>query len=326
MSNSIDFQDFPLSHTQKNVWAAMQQMESNTNVFKIPIALEINGQLNVLALKIALNTLIERHEALRTLYPLVNGSPVQRILEKSMLELKVFDLAEDLSVNDFIHQQLLLQLDPTSEIIRASLLKSKSDQYILFIDIHHLSCDGWSIAIFAQELHDFYNLADTEGNQLNQNTNPIDYQFVDWSEWKNSLEIDAVSAEYWATRLELSIPPQPIQNKTAEDEQFVSSTICRQLDLTVWRNIKDGSNQLGVTTFEWLVSAWSFLISEYTLEKELWVSTPLANRDQPEFFNTIGCFIDTIPLRLDCSSNEFNTHLLKNSNLVRVDLANTGFP
>lgn len=326
MTNSIDYLDFPLSHTQKNVWAAMQQMEANTNTFKIPIALEINGQLNLLALKAALNTLIERHEALRTLYPLVNGAPVQRILEKSLLELKVFDLAEDLSVNDFIHQQLLHQLDPTSEIIRAALLKSKKDQYILFIDIHHLSFDGWSIGIFAQELHYFYNLAHSEGNQLTQIKNPVDYQFVDWSEWKNSQKIDAVSAEYWAKRLELSTPPQPIRNIATEDEQFASSTIYRPLDLTVWRNIKNSSNQLGITTFEWLVSAWSFLISQYTLEKELWVSTPLANRDEPEFFNTIGCFIDTIPLRLDCSSDEFSEHLLKNSKLVRADLANTGFP
>lgn len=326
MSNSIDYQDFPLSHTQKNVWAAMQQMEANTNAFKIPIALEFNGQLNLIALKIALNILIERHEALRTLYPLVNGSPVQRILEKFPLEIKVFNLAEDLSVNDFIHQQLLHQLDPTSEIIRATLLESKKDQCILFIDIHHLSFDGWSVGIFAQELHHFYNLADANGNQLTQITNPIDYQFVDWSEWKNSLEVDAVSAEYWAKRLELSTPPQPIRNITAEDEHFASSTIYRSLDLTIWRNIKDSSNQLGITTFEWLVSAWSFLISQYTLEKELWVSTPLANRDEPEFFNTIGCFIDTIPLRLDCSSNLFSEHVLKNSNLVRADLANSGFP
>ena len=326
MMNFTDYEDFPLAQTQKNIWAAMQQMESNTNAFKIPIVLECNGKLNLFALKTALNALIERHEALRTLYPLVDGSPVQRIFNKSSLELIVFDFVNGLSVANFIQQQLSLQLDPSTQIIRASLFKSKEDQYILYIDIHHLSFDGWSIGIFAQELHYFYNLANSDGNQPEQNIDPVDYQFVDWSEWKDSLEIDVVSAHYWTKRLQFSKPPQPIQpNKTDDEEQYISSTIYKPLDLIVWRAIKERSNQLGITTFEWLVSAWSFLISQYTLEKELWVSTPLANRDQTEFLNTIGCFIDTIPLRLDCSSIEFNEHLLRNSNVVRADLANTGY-
>lgn len=326
MSNLVNYQDFPLAHTQKNVWAAMQQMESNTNAFKIPIALELNGSLNILALESALNVLVKRHEALRTLYPLVNGSPIQRIFDEYQPKLNIYESNLDLLIDHFIRRQLALSLDPSSETIRVSLLKIKEDQHILFVDIHHLSFDGWSVGIFAKELYSFYNLANLKDEQPDQIFNPIDYQFADWSEWKNSSEIDIVSAEHWAKRLELSIPPKTIQDRYILEEQFTSSTLYGQLDLAVWRLIKEASSKLGVTTFEWLVSAWSFLISQYTHEKEIWVATPWANRDQPEFFNTIGCFIDTIPLRLDCSSDQFDEHVLKISNLVRLDLVNAGFP
>lgn len=326
MSNLVNYQDFPLAHTQKSVWAAMQQMESNTNAFKIPIALELNGSLNVFALESALNALVKRHEALRTLYPLVNGSPIQRVFDEYQPKLTIYKSTPDFSVDHFIQRQLALSLDPASETIRASLLKIKEDQYILFVDIHHLSFDGWSIGIFAKELYGFYNLANSIDKQPVQIFNPIEYQFADWSEWKNNSEIDTVSSEHWEKRLELSIPPKTIQDAYIANEQFTSSTLYGQLDLSVWRMIKEISSKLGVTTFEWLVSAWSFLISEYTHEKEIWVATPWANRDQAEFFNTIGCFIDTIPLRLDCSSDQFYEHVLKISNLVRLDLANAGFP
>ena len=326
MSNLVNYQDFPLAHTQKNVWAAMQQMESNTNAFKIPIALELNGLLNVLALESAINLLVQRHEALRTLYPLVNGSPIQRIFDEYQPKLNIYESNLDLLIDHFIQRQLALSMDPSSETIRVSLLKIKEDQHILFVDIHHLSFDGWSIGIFAKELYSFYNLANSKDEQQDQIFNPIDYQFADWSEWKNSSEIDSISAEHWEKRLELSIPPKTIQDRYILEEQFTSSTLYGQLDLAVWRLIKEASSKLGVTTFEWLVSAWSFLISQYTHEKEIWVATPWANRDQPEFFNTIGCFIDTIPLRLDCSSDQFDEHVLKISNLVRLDLVNAGFP
>ena len=221
MSNLVNYQDFPLAHTQKNVWAAMQQMESNTNAFKIPIALELNGLLNVLALESAINALVQRHEALRTLYPLVNGSPIQRIFDEYQPKLNIYESNLDLLIDHFIQRQLALSLDPTSETIRVSLLKIKEDQHILFVDIHHLSFDGWSIGIFAKELYSFYNLANSKDEQQDQIFNPIDYQFADWSEWKNSSEIDSVSAEHWEKRLELSIPPKTIQDRYILEEQFI---------------------------------------------------------------------------------------------------------
>lgn len=326
MADLIHYQDFPLAHTQMSMWSAMQTMESNNSVFKVSMALEFNGLLDYPALQASLNHIVARHEALRTLYPVVDGTPVQRVFESGKVALRTQNTSVNLTPRHFIDQQLSEFLDPAVQVMRASLLKIKEDQHVFIIDIHHLSFDGWSMSIFAKELYRFYNAEHSKNHHSNRIFPSTDYQFVDWSEWRNNQAIDVEAANYWQDRTAVFTPPQAIHLALHDDDRSHSAMLHQQLNLALWRDIKETSQLSGITVFEWLICAWSFLISQYTHENALLIATPWANRDQPEFQDTMGCFIDTVPLHLDCSLGNFNEHLLKNSPCVRADLAHANYP
>ena len=68
----------PLSYAQQRLWF-LDQFQPNSALYNIPLALHLEGNLNQVALEQALQTIIERHEALRTNFLTIEGKPTQII-------------------------------------------------------------------------------------------------------------------------------------------------------------------------------------------------------------------------------------------------------
>src|SRR5204862_2848390 len=83
----------PLSFAQQRLWL-IQQLDPQTHLYIVPRALQIRGDLDVNALELALNSIIKRHEILRTAFPAdENGRPWQRIAADLIIKLSVTDLS-----------------------------------------------------------------------------------------------------------------------------------------------------------------------------------------------------------------------------------------
>src|SRR6476620_8636423 len=85
--------NLPLSFAQEGLWF-LSQLEPNNPFYNEALALRLHGSLNVIALEKSLNKIIQRHEALRTNFAMVDGQPVQVIAQSLTLSVPVVDLGE----------------------------------------------------------------------------------------------------------------------------------------------------------------------------------------------------------------------------------------
>ena len=84
----------PLSFPQLRIWF-FDQLHPGSPVYNIPHALRTGGQLDIEALRKALNSVVARHESLRTSFAIsANGEPHQVIVPRLDLPLPLIDLHE----------------------------------------------------------------------------------------------------------------------------------------------------------------------------------------------------------------------------------------
>ena len=80
----------PLSHVQERMWFLSQLATPYPN--NLPSAVRLKGTLDIPALQKAFNAVIQRHEALRTTFPVISGTPVQRIAKEVSIPIPVTGL------------------------------------------------------------------------------------------------------------------------------------------------------------------------------------------------------------------------------------------
>ncbi|MCB0168065.1 MAG: amino acid adenylation domain-containing protein, partial [Anaerolineae bacterium] len=282
------------------------------------------GRLDVAALTQTLNHLLQRHEILRTTIQEVEGHPHQIIQDDVTLPLPVIDL-QHLSPDE---QTAELHRLPASlgthpfdlsqdVMLRANLLRLKPDEFILFLTVHHIALDGWSLGILTREaltLYPFIAQQRSKGvssaNSLTQ-ANPLPtlpLQYADFAHWQRSwLEADVVHRQlpFWQDLLagspdSLDLPTDhprpPIQTDRGAHLIFTLPAKLSQAILAL-------GQQAGATPFMTLLTAFKILLYRYSGQTDIVVGSAIANRTRYEIEAMVGFFVNTLALRTDLSGN-----------------------
>ena len=310
--------DLPLSCTQERLWV-IDQLASGSSAYNIPLVLRLKGVLNIPALEQSLQAIIQRHEALRTSFTSSDNHPVQIIppettwsLTRQKLEaLKQEEL--EAQIQQIVAEEVQRPFDLTSDnLFRASLIELNSQENILLITVHHIVFDGWSEGLFWRELASLYQ-SFSQGEPSSLPDLPI--QYVDFAVWqRNCLQGDFLKTllDYWQQQLgtnltELKLPtdyPQPqVPTRRSAHYQLVFSP-----ELTA--AIKDLSRQSGATLFATLLTTFKILLHRYTEQEQLFVCSPIANRNRPELKNLMGYFVNLLILPIDLAGNPSFRELL----------------
>ncbi len=304
----------PTSFVQQRFWF-LDQLETNNASNNIIYAYQIEGMLNVLALQKALEQIIERHEILRTRFELEEDKPVQ--ITESQANYQCFNVNLPQSqerIWELIQQEAQrpfnLALGP---LLRVNLYQLSEQSYILLIVIHHIVFDGWSKDVFFKELADLYQ-EEVSGQSVSLPALPI--QYADFAIWqKQWLEGERTKSaiEYWKKQL-AGIPDclrLPIDNPHPDQKKYKGRKHAFILDKEITDPIRSLSKEKGVTLFMILLSAWSVLLYRYSGQPDLVIGTPIANRNLQEIENLIGCFINTLPLRITIEDSKSFEQLLE---------------
>ncbi len=142
----------PLSYNQQSLWLLNQLMEG-APIYHTPTAAKLTGTLDVAALQSALKTIFARHDALRTVFKIDDGTPVQLVSDVP-LDVPLIDLTERSESDRQVEAQRILgdvasrPFDLTQgPLIRAVILRMQEQEHILLVNMHHIVTDGWSIGV-----------------------------------------------------------------------------------------------------------------------------------------------------------------------------------
>ena len=320
----------PLSQYQQGLWV-LSELMPGTSVYHSPTAARLTGKLDVPALRRALDSIIARHESLRTTFAVVDGTPFQRIAPRVLLDMPLVDLTGLPEAKREGEAQRLLRNEARKPfelsrgpLIRGILLRLGDEEHILLITIHHIVTDGWSIGIFHRELSALYK-AFTQGQPSPLPELPT--QYIDYADWqKHWFEGDVCRSQlaYWKKQFAtlppvLELPTDHPRPTVQAYQAFRGAhhTLCLSKQLT--RDLKLLCQRENVTLFMALMAAYQVLLYRYTGEEDIVVGTPIAGRQLPETEDLIGLFINTLALRTDLSGEPTFSELLKRVKQVALE-------
>ncbi len=319
--------DLPLSFSQERIWV-LDQIEPGNPAYNIPAAIRLRGAIDLDALRAALSTIIDRHEALRTTYKAREGRPYQVVNELTALPFTVHDLtgldntARETEAERLVHEEAASSFDIAEDLpIRVAVLQLGPDEHILTVTMHHIASDGWSFNVFAKELGTLYEAnLNGGGEQLDE----LPIQYADYAVWQaggGAEEKLSEQLEYWRNQLggEIAKLDLPTDYARPSVRSFRGDRITRPLPATVVDGLTPLVRSEGVTNFMVLLAALKVLLHRYSGQDDIVVGSPIAGRTRPEVKNLVGLFLNTLVLRTDVSGNPTFRQLLDRVRKTSLD-------
>lgn len=293
---------FPLSAGQRRLYTLAQRAETPA-AFTEGRWFDVTGPFDPAALRTAISELVERHEPLRTAFPVTaDGSPVQQVFAAGPAPVEVIDLtdaAEPESAADAVAGATLtrpfeLAGGPLWKVV--ALRRGPVDWRLVFV-LHHLVADAWSLRIFFRELAAAY-AARVTGAPLDLAALPV--QYVDWAAWQRKTLTERRATEllsWW--RQELAGASQGMPTARRRVSGRVGGRVALESPARVAMALTELARTEDTTMFTVVAAACGQVIGRRIAEDSVVLLVPTANRDQPQTHGMLGFFVDVMPLRVD---------------------------
>ncbi|MGX1805705.1 non-ribosomal peptide synthase/polyketide synthase [Nocardia sp. NPDC055321] len=320
----------PLSLSQQRMWF-LNRFDGESSAYNMPMAIRLTGALDIPALEAAMADLVERHEVLRTVYPLTHAGPVQVIKPAGEVDLPALTpvaVAPD-ELFGVITEFVSTGFDVTTTVpIRGRLFApaGTTDEYVLVVVVHHIAADGASMAPLARDVMTAY-----AARQAGQEPGwaPLAVQYADYAVWQRArlgTEDDprsllARQLKFWTETLtglpdQLELPadrPRPPVLSTA------GGAVEFDLDADLHDRLVKLGRANGATLFMVMHAAWALLLARLSGTSDIAVGTPVAGRGEDALDDLVGMFVNTLVLRTRVDTGAGFTGLL--AGVREADLA-----
>ena len=308
----------PASSGQRRLWF-LEQVTPGTPLHHVPaLCFRLSGELHHDALAHALSTLAKRQEALRTVFPTLDGAPVQCVLPDHSVPLALSDLtgiSPEQRETEAMRQAIAFVRTPFDleggPLLRAGAwcLRRADDeegeeQHLFVVAMHHIITDGWSITVLARELFARYRAA-LENSPAPFDEPPLSYaDFTLWQRLQEQLGAWETSRAYWrqqlrgapVTALTPVCTPRPTPTGAGREHRF-------SLSPGLTHALKQLASDSEATLFMVLLAGFNVLLYRHTGATDLVTGSGSANRIRPEFAATVGLFVNTLAIRIQLDGN-----------------------
>ncbi|GAA2586100.1 hypothetical protein GCM10010399_15160 [Dactylosporangium fulvum] len=302
----------PLSYAQERLWF-MEQYAPGNRAYLVPVAKRIRRAIDADRLAEALRRVVARHEALRTRFPARDdGIPTLVIDQDPAVDLDVVDAADEDDARAAVEALHARGFDLAAEQpLRAALIRLAPDDAILAMTVHHIAVDGWSVPLLLAELMTAYDGSDLP---------PVPIQYGDYAAWQR--DQPAADVAHWAQHLDGVEPlALPTDRPRPAEQTYDGGSVEFEIDADLAAGVRALADNHGASLYMTMLAAYAHLLGRHAHQSDLTIGSPVAGRGVPELENVIGCFVNTLVMRVDLSGNPTFTDLL-----LRVrETALTGF-
>lgn len=308
---------FPASFAQQRLWF-IEQLLPEESLYIIPLVFRLTGSLERSQLDRSIQSLVRRHEILRTTFDVVDKELVQAIAPQLQVPLRLNDLRalaactrEDAAFAQIwqeIQQPFHLNTGP---LFRVHLWQLHDTEHLLLIVLHHIIFDEWSSGVLIRELGELY-AALVENKPAALPELPI--QYADFAHWQRKwLQGEALNAQlrYWKQQLK-DVPvlnlPGAASRSLVQSHRGGSQLL--ELPQRLLDALEELSQQAGVTLFMTLLAAFGTLLHRYTEQTDIAIGSPIANRHRSELEGLIGFLVNSLVLRTNLAGDPTFRELL----------------
>ncbi len=309
----------PLSFGQESLWF-FDQLDSNRPVYNFPQAMRLRGRLQVEALRQAFETIVHRHESLRTNFISANDRPTQMVSDKKSFALPVIDLSAQpeadcaREIECGIEREARRSFNLAEDLmLRACLFKRSGEEHVLLVSIHHIAADAWSLNLLNAELTALYeSFCGGKPSPLPA----LEFQYSDFALLQREQfqgERAAQQIGYWREQLagELPVLELPTDRPRPMQQNFHGALKRFKFPIALLPSLNELSRREGVSVYALTLVALNILLQRYSRQDDIRVGSPLSTRNQTQTEKLIGYFLNTVVLRSDLSGNPTFQELLR---------------
>ncbi|MBN2444753.1 MAG: amino acid adenylation domain-containing protein [Spirochaetales bacterium] len=304
---SVKKEYYPVSPAQKRLFL-IQALEPESTAYNLFGKFTLLGPIDGKRFEDAVVSLINRHHVFRTAFFLNETEPVQKIYEPEQVPFCVNYIGESdfISGMDACFRAFDLKKPP---LLRISLCIRSAGESILLINIHHIICDGMSLAVLMKDFISLYN---------NEAVAPLEIQYKDYVEWLYHPSFISKIAEkkaFWDGymhrpfhRLDLIAGHERPKSSISAYE---AKKICHTFDNDVSRALHDLSQKHNTTVYSLMLSCFFVLLSKLTGEDDIVIGSDFSGRMNEELFKLIGMFVNVLPLRSEIANDTVFSDFLR---------------
>ncbi|MGZ5581273.1 MAG: aminotransferase class III-fold pyridoxal phosphate-dependent enzyme [Methylobacter sp.] len=285
--------DYPLSNAQKRLWT-LEQLAPGLVAYNLPSAIKLPADVDAEAMHKAVQSLLMRHESLRTYFIEQDGLPRQKISVIAPDVLEEMTMSSEQAVLDFAKEEAETPFDLSQPpLIRIKLIRLPDCVWML-ITMHHIISDLLSIEILAKDLFALYQAyRDNRDNPLP----PLPIHYKDYAQWQESVD-RAEHREYWKNKLNAVEPLNlPVDNERAVINRYKGEFFRFALTPEQTEQFTGFCRKQGVTVFMGITAALKVVLHAMSGQHDIVIGSIFAGREHVDLHQQIGFYVNTLPLR-----------------------------
>jgi len=319
----------PMSFGQARFWFLKFYLEDQTT-FNITTSIRLSGYLNIENFGRAVKALGRRHEGLRTaFFTDKNNQPMQSVLRNSSLHLEHVRVPTQEAIDsEYTNIKKHVYDIGSGEIMRITLLSLGDDLHQLIIGYHHINMDGMSLEVIFSDLQKLYH---------QQRLAPVTVQYLDFSEKQRREQTSGIWSKeiaYWKNEfidIPAPLPILPMSKKSARSPlaRYASNTVKFKIDAAMSAQIQNACKRTKASPFNFYLAAFKTLLYRTAGEEQNDICIGIADggRNSEPVGNSVGLFLNLLPLRFKQDSTQTFTEALKDArSKVVAALANSKVP
>ncbi|UJW30267.1 non-ribosomal peptide synthase/polyketide synthase [Saccharothrix sp. AJ9571] len=316
--------ELPLSFAQQRLWF-LDRLDGPSPTYNAPYALRLRGELDAAALAAALSDVVGRHEVLRTVFPVTDGRPGQRILPASAepFPVSTVDLSDAADSAEALATALALAAAEPHDLsrldrgpLRVTRFVLGATEHVLLLSLHHVVSDGWSLGPLLTDLAAAYQ-ARLAGSV--PEWTPLPVQYADYTLWQRALlgedDPDGLAARqvaHW-TKVLAELPEEltlPADRPRPAVPSHLGDVVGVPVDPALHARLTAVARRERVTLFMVLQAAVAALLTRLGAGTDIPLGTPVAGRTDDALTGLVGFFVNTLVLRTDTAGDPTFAELL----------------
>jgi amino acid adenylation domain-containing protein/FkbM family methyltransferase len=296
---------YVLSPAQKRLWIT-EQLTEGLSVYNSYGSYLIEGKLDEAVVESVFQTLVQRHEVLRTVFEVIEGEPRQKIKAYDPADYRInrIDLREEDDKKELAATYSKKAATDSfnlfeGPLIRITLLRLEEEKFVFYFTLHHIISDGWSMNILVSEFSILYQ-AYSEGKENPLVPLRIHYKdYATWLEKQLNDEKNLGHKAYWRTQLEGDIPilALPLEKPRPKEKTYNGDAYSLWLENDLKNELTKLGAANGASLFMVLLGAFKSLLYRYTQQEDIVIGTVETGRNHPDLAKQIGIYVNTLALR-----------------------------
>jgi acyl transferase domain-containing protein len=276
---------------------ALEAADPGNPALLMPVAVSIDGPLDVGILRSAIARLAQRHDTLRTTYHLEGTAWTARLADQPPVLTVEHGGGTDLA--QVARAEASRPINLAQSPVRLRLIRTGPDRHTLLVTLHHVISDTWSVLVFVRDLAAFYDGRDP---------GPLPVQYHDFAAWqRRNLSGGALAGQlaFWQEVLRDAPPPPclPTDRSRALEAGCRGFRVPVDLPADLSRRIHEVCQRAKLTPFAAILSGYAALLARISGVDDVVVGTPIGNRERPELQPLIGYVAHCVPLRVTMSDD-----------------------